>query len=135
MQTKGLWNEPLKNKTDGDFMCSSDLPSLVLGLTFSRQQALTIFKNTNDHSLILALLSWITPLTEWEGSIVFQGKDLPQTDDLICVGIRGTTAAQIRKRLLTEFERVGIDVKELRNEECIEETILVRATEGQWRAP
>lgn len=116
-------------------MCSSDLSSLVLSLTFSRQQALAIFKNTNDHSLILALLSWITPLTEWEGSIIFQGKDLLKTDDLICIGIRGPGAAQIQKRLLKEFERVGIEIQELRDEGCIEETILVRAAGNQWRAP
>lgn len=42
-------------------MCSADPHQPVLGITIDRQEALAIFKNVSDQSLILALLSWIPP--------------------------------------------------------------------------
>ena len=116
-------------------MSSPDSPGSHLSLSLDRQEALSIFKNVSDRSLVLALLSWITPPADWEGGEITLGQSTPDRDHLIHVGVRGPHAGQIRDQLLSALARVEINTVELGHGELAQETVLVRAADSRWQSP
>ena len=106
-----------------------------LSLSFDRQEALAVFKNVSDHSLLLALISWITPQADWQGCEITEGTGTPEKEHLIHVGIRGPAAGQIREHLLSVLSRVELTKVEQGAGDLLEEKVLVRADGDRWKAP
>ena len=86
----------------------------VQSFVFSAEDARACFRHVGELEVVLATLARVMPLPAWEGCEVYLGQapELEGQDPatLVCVGIEGPGAAQVRLALVQSFEAVGIAV-------------------------
>lgn len=101
---------------------------------FDRRAAASAFPGIAVNDLVLSLLAGLTPESEWDGCLVFEGES-PLGAGTVCIGTTGPGADLLQLQLLGAFERQGIDAIEVFEGGPDMRSPIAAVGNGQWVNP
>jgi hypothetical protein len=89
------------------------MSEVTYSFVFDRQAANNVFRQVGKRELMLAILATVTPETQWEGCLVYEGETPLEEVRTVCIGIQGPSAEKVQERLVEAFEKQGVQVLQI----------------------
>lgn len=104
----------------------------TFSFTFDLRSAREAFPQVDARRMILAVLATLAPAPGWEGCRLYTGPAPEAPERTGCVVTHGPGAAELQRKMVESFERLGITVLKLYDGGPESTDAIAWVTGGKW---